>query len=191
LFFSPGLLLPLSAARTDLPPEVRRAARLWLWFLAGMIAVYSKWWAWYGGWCWGPRFFLFASVPASFALAVWLSVPRPRESPAMGILVLLVLALSAWVGVSGAVYDQKTLEICRQNHYALEMLGWYVPEFSVLVRPFVQSGPLSPNERLLTAYIVLSGLVAAGGTMATTAAAAIRAARRAAAVHLRPAAWRL
>jgi hypothetical protein len=23
-----------------------------------MFLVYSKWWAWHGGWCWGPRFFL-------------------------------------------------------------------------------------------------------------------------------------
>jgi len=23
-----------------------------------MFALYSRWWAWHGGWCWGPRFYL-------------------------------------------------------------------------------------------------------------------------------------
>jgi len=25
---------------------------------AYMFALYSRWWAWHGGWCWGPRFYL-------------------------------------------------------------------------------------------------------------------------------------
>jgi hypothetical protein len=26
--------------------------------VAYMFALYSRWWAWHGGWCWGPRFYL-------------------------------------------------------------------------------------------------------------------------------------
>jgi len=67
LFFVPGLLLP---SREWMHDELKGMHRLWLWFLAGMILVYASWWAWFGGWFWGPRFFLFACFPASLAIAV-------------------------------------------------------------------------------------------------------------------------
>ncbi|MBN2304856.1 MAG: hypothetical protein JXQ72_10285, partial [Anaerolineae bacterium] len=41
-------------------PRFRRTAPALAWFLAGSWAValafYGTWWAWHGGWCWGPRF---------------------------------------------------------------------------------------------------------------------------------------
>src|SRR4029078_4990998 len=39
-------------------------------FLAGLILVYARWWAWYGGWGWGPRFLLYAGVPSALGLAI-------------------------------------------------------------------------------------------------------------------------
>ncbi|MFH1219674.1 MAG: hypothetical protein V1694_04400 [Candidatus Eisenbacteria bacterium] len=38
----------------------RYRAEAWLMvcIIAYTFAVYSKWWAWHGGWCWGPRFLL-------------------------------------------------------------------------------------------------------------------------------------
>jgi hypothetical protein len=37
-----------------------RRYRKYLWLIAAItvyvLVVYSKWWAWHGGWCWGPRF---------------------------------------------------------------------------------------------------------------------------------------
>lgn len=37
-----------------------RRYRVQLWLITGIavyvLFVYSKWWAWHGGWCWGPRF---------------------------------------------------------------------------------------------------------------------------------------
>jgi hypothetical protein len=38
--------------------------------VTGLVLVYAKWWAWYGGSSWGPCFFVFATVPASLLLAV-------------------------------------------------------------------------------------------------------------------------
>jgi hypothetical protein len=115
----------------------------------------AKWWSWYGGWFWGPRFFLFASIPAAFLIAVHLHHAHP--SLARNILTLAVLVLSLWVGVNGAIFDQKNLESCTRDHYALEALCWYVPEFSLLWRPFVVSTPLSHEDVLIMAYYLVVG----------------------------------
>jgi len=122
-------------------------------FLVGLVLTYAHWWAWYGGLFWGPRFFLFASIPASFALATRLQYRD--NSLIANLFVLLVLALSVWVGIDGAVFDQQTLDICTAHNYSLEFLCHYVPEFSVLWRPFVVAEPLNVNGIL---YIVYSAV---------------------------------
>jgi hypothetical protein len=125
LFFAPGLALLRSG----------RIPGVWLAFLSGLILVYASWWAWYGGFFWGPRFFLFASLPAALALAVALhddSASRARRDAT-----LAVLLLSAWVGFCGQVFAQTGLDICTADNFALEHLCWYVPEFSPLVRPLL------------------------------------------------------
>ncbi|MBW2416491.1 MAG: hypothetical protein JRG76_18495 [Deltaproteobacteria bacterium] len=135
VLYAPGLLLPV---RDRLAREDGRALvmyRLWLAFLIGMILVYAKWFAWYGGDFWGPRFFLFASVPASFALAVRLA--EEASSVRQGVVTLAVLGFAFWVGLSGVVFGQRGLELCRADNYALESFCWYVPEFSALFHPFV------------------------------------------------------
>ena len=105
-----------------------------LFFTIGLILIYSKWWAWYGGNFWGPRFFLILTFPASLALAALLSIKkRVPES----ILMIFVLTLSTWVGIDGNVFAQKNMEQCWANNYYLESLCWYVPSFSALWRPFV------------------------------------------------------
>src|SRR5216684_8572333 len=102
---------------------------------------------------WGPRFLLFASIPASFALATRLQYRD--NSFIANLFVLLVLALSVWVGINGAVFDQQNLNICTTHYYSLEFLCHYVPEFSVLWRPFVVGEQLNVNGIL---YIVYSGV---------------------------------
>jgi hypothetical protein len=141
LFFTPGLLLPVRASLLKMQQERKlelyRAYMLWICFVIGLILVYSRWWAWYGGVFWGPRFFLFASLPASFALAVRL---RDREvSLCVNLLTLVVLCLSTWVGIAGAVFDKSVaIRACIAKSYALEILCHYTPEFSVLWHPFVE-----------------------------------------------------
>ena len=82
IFFVPGLLLPvrglLRKAAPDLQLDIYGIYLLWVAFVVGLILVYSPWWAWYGGWFWGPRFFLFACIPASFAIALRLLPARLR-----------------------------------------------------------------------------------------------------------------
>ena len=148
VFFAPGLLLSFTTAMTSLREELGRSYRLWIWFLIGLVLVYSKWWAWYGGWTWGSRFLLFASIPASLALAVSLS--RIGTSVGKNLLLLLILALSVWVGVNGAVYGLDHLEDCRAPDY--EFLCWYVPEFSAVWRPFVVSDLPDGRGAVLLGY---------------------------------------
>lgn len=127
VFYAPGLLLPIEKPRSF--------HTLWLAFLAGIILIYAKWWAWFGGLFWGPRFFAFASIPASFAIAVWLARARTLTLPRQAAL-LLALTLSFWVAVDGALFGYSGLGACRDPNY--EWLCLYVPEFSALWRPFVE-----------------------------------------------------
>jgi hypothetical protein len=158
LFYAPGLLLPARAATMSLREGMKRelysAYVMWMCFLAGLVLLYANWWAWYGGWYWGPRFFLFASIPACFTIAVRLRHP----SPSLGgnLLTLAALALSGWVGIDGAVFDQRTLApICQYNNYRQEYLCHYIPQYSALWRPFVAPESLSWQSWLFVAYCVL------------------------------------
>lgn len=155
IFFAPGLLLPITRrARVVTSERLRASYALWICFLVGLIVVYAKWWAWYGGWFWGPRFFLFASIPASLAIAVWLHEAR-ASSLAAHVAALAALTLSAWVGVSGAVFGQNGLQGCLQNTFALEHLCWFVPEFSVLWHPFVAGLRLTTDQSVIAVYLLV------------------------------------
>jgi hypothetical protein len=143
LFFAPALLLALRTRRDH--PRLAPFLDLSLAFVAGLLLAYSSWWAWYGGWKWGPRFLLFATYPASLALAATLhsALPWPRRIAAAAL-----ACWTVWVGVSGAVFDLAGLGLCIANGYALEHLCWFVPEFSPLFRPFVlPPGALLPWQK--------------------------------------------
>jgi hypothetical protein len=169
LFFAPGLLLIRQTDGEETMRPLREIVRYSTWFLAGLILVYAKWWAWYGGWFWGPRFFLVASIPASLAIALRLRMPERLSGPAAAGL-LVVLMLSVWVGVSGAVFDKDNLAVCVENSYALEFLCWYTPEFSVLWRPFVAPTGLASIRWLLPAYCTVVFVWLSASLMKTLAA---------------------
>ncbi len=157
IFFVPGLFLPMRRAAAALGEGAERALaihRLWLVVVAGLVVVYAPWWAWYGGWWWGPRFFLFAALPASFALALRLrSGARGGWS---GALTLGVLALSTWVGINGAVFDQRTLDrVCQGSALGNEYWCHYLPQYSVLWRPLFVREPLSWQNAAFIAYALL------------------------------------
>lgn len=130
LIFSKKLRARLSNAGFRLAPA--------LVFSAVLVLLYSMWWAWHGGWTWGPRFFLILSFAAA---ALWVAGLRcwPRTwRTILGLLALLVW--STWVGVEGGYFDQFFMTSCTQNNYELEFMCWYVPEYSALFRPFVVYG---------------------------------------------------
>jgi hypothetical protein len=151
VFFMPGLLFSFSTVTRRLLKEYRYLVLLMLLFVCGLVAIYAKWWGWYGGLTWGPRFFVFAAVPASIVLAV--RVRHATElGPTANALTLLVLVLSGWVGVSGAVADLSTLDFCVRNDAALEALCWYTPEFSPLWHPLVTFPELTWRTAIVVLY---------------------------------------
>lgn len=141
LFFAPGLLF-IPHVLSQVPKKIKQILILWMIYLLGVLLVYAKWWAWYGGWFWGPRFLLFASIPASLALAFMLRDTKTKFLTKT--IALTIAGWSLWVGVNGIVFNQKGLEICQTNHFSLEYLCWYTPEFSVLFHPFVQTPTVNP-----------------------------------------------
>src|SRR6185503_4563922 len=93
--FVPGLWLVFKRPVEPTPDTLRLFQRSALWFLAGLVVIYAKWWAWFGGGFWGPRFFLFACFPASVALALHLSDERATSGAKA--LTLAALIWSVWV----------------------------------------------------------------------------------------------
>jgi hypothetical protein len=154
-FFAPGLLLLMRRDSASARPE-RDLELSWLLFLSGLVLVYSSWWGWYGGGFWGPRFFLFASVPAAYGLAR--RFHGSTESAVCEIVGIACLMWSVWVGVNGLVYGFDDPEICTANHYALEFLCWYTPEYSALFRPLIVRRPLESYEYGLLAYFLFIAL---------------------------------
>lgn len=160
LFFTPGLALWLDGATRRLLPR-RRAITLMLLFTSGLVLIYSKWWAWYGGLAWGPRFFLFAAVPATLFLASRLL--RSGVSWRADLLTLAVLALSAWVACAGAIADLNALSFCTwDGARAHEQLCWFTPDYSSLWQPVRQFPELTTS----TLVVALS----CGGVFAYLAA---------------------
>jgi len=67
----------------------RAEARLVIVLIAYLFLVYSGWWAWHGGWCWGPRFLL-PAIPLLVLPGLVAAAGRPR-----------LAALAAVLGVAG------------------------------------------------------------------------------------------
>ena len=151
LFFASGLVLAFGRGLEALR-SVSEVLVLWFLYLAGLVLVYGSWWAWYGGFAWGPRFLVFASLPASLLLAAQVRRP-PRRLLALTV-VVAALVLSVWVGIDGQVFGRFAQDPCSANHYSLESLCWYVPEFSVLWTPFVFGAHVPWWGSVLIAYAV-------------------------------------
>jgi hypothetical protein len=184
VFFAPGLLLWFGPTRRLLK-KYRRAVALMLLFVAGLVVVYAKWWAWFGGLSWGPRFFVFASIPASALIAVRL---KHAANLVLGnVLTLFVLTLSAWVGLSGAIANLSALDFCTRNNFAHEALCWYAPEYSSLWHPLVHFPSMTWKTSVVAGYC---GLVFAY-LAAPLVAALMRALRAAQPVRVWSTGWRL
>lgn len=164
VYFMPGLLLPvrrrLADAEVGDSGTVFRAYVLWLLFLAGLVVAYASWWAWYGGFYWGPRFFLIGVFPASLALAAALSYRR--ASALADLATLAVLALSIWVAASGSVFHDALPWMCYQGDQEREALCLFVPELSQLWYPLIARPHLSVGQLAYLAYFaVVFGYLAA------------------------------
>jgi len=154
IFFCPSLILIGWVRKSISNPVERKMLILWFLIVLGLILAYASWWAWYGGWYWGPRFFLFASLPASWILARL--IHSERKSLSLSLVLPLFMTLALWIGVNGLVFQLDTLGVCQQHDNALESLCWYVPEFSPLIRPFITHNALLLKDWLI--LIIFAGL---------------------------------
>jgi hypothetical protein len=167
LFFAPGLILPVRRLMRLADPALWRLYLSWVVYLGGLVLVYGTWWSWYGGFTWGPRFLLFAAVPASLAVAVAL---RDLTAPLWSrLLTLAVLAQSAWVGLCAAVWPEGGFPwACFADEYANEQLCHFTPEFSALWYPVVAGLPLTRRDLVMIGYLtVVVGYLAAPMVRAT------------------------
>jgi hypothetical protein len=168
VFFMPALFLPY-------PPEGRGPAaddrarllyRMWVAFVVGLVLVYSRWWCWSGSWCWGPRFFLFGCLPAALVLARWTARP-PSPHLAVNLLVVAVVALSAWVGTTGVVFSDTGIIPLLASDLRVDFVTFYVPECSALWWPFTYPfDPLGPADWLRLGLGAAAGLYLAGPHLA-------------------------
>jgi uncharacterized membrane protein len=152
LFFTPGLFLWLDESTRRAAGACRRSIVLMLVVVVGLVAVYAKWWAWYGGLSWGPRFFTLAAIPAS--LIVVLRIGAAGVSAGRDAVTLVVLALSAWVGFAALVSPLDPPAICSAHRYALESFCWYVPEYSSLWQPVLHPPPLTAATVTVGAWCI-------------------------------------
>jgi hypothetical protein len=152
-FYAPGLWLGLSSRTRELAQPSARVVQALALALGGLVAVYASWWAWYGGYGWGPRFLVLAALPASWLIA--LRLRRPAGSIPADLLTLVVLLASTWVSISGVLFQGSEIELCGRNHFALESLCWYVPEFSTLWRPLVEMPSEGASQIAMASFCAL------------------------------------
>jgi hypothetical protein len=155
VFYLPGIVLPVRKKLRGLHDPQRvdlaNAYLLWMLYLAGLVLVYAKWWSWYGGMYFGPRFFLVGILPAALALAVYLTASRTNSLPA-NLATLGVLVLSIWVAADSAVFDELWAWACYENNFALEALCHFTPDFSALWYPFVAKPRLGLEQVVRLGY---------------------------------------
>lgn len=136
VFFTPAFFSQYFFAKTQSLNNLQRhtisALNLMVWVL---VFTYARWWAWDGSWFWGPRFFLLACLPGSIFLGLHLAEKPKYFWSSLGL--ILVALLSFWGSLTSVAFDQSNLEPCLADN--MGFLCQYVPEFSVLWRPFVVS----------------------------------------------------
>lgn len=135
LLVSPGksafLYAPPLALSAILWPRFRRAEpALGVFLLAAWIAAlafYGSWWAWYGGWCWGPRF-LVPLIPLSLLPLGMLPAARRWRLAA-----ILLIALGVGVQVIGARVDATPQAAALDASGAALGRALFTPDESPLV----------------------------------------------------------
>ncbi|MGZ3713203.1 MAG: hypothetical protein ACXVBE_15675, partial [Bdellovibrionota bacterium] len=152
-FYCSGLLA-IPFAMKLLPENLQQLQKLFAFYVLGLVLIYAKWCAWPGDWYWGPRYFLFAGIPAAIAIHALLEKKRNGITETLGALALLTL--SVWVGLDGVAFGQNNLEECGVNGGYLMGFCWYTPEFSALWRPFLAEKTLNGKQLAFTIYYLLT-----------------------------------
>ncbi|MFI7707147.1 hypothetical protein [Nonomuraea sp. NPDC049480] len=157
LFFAPGLFLPVRRRLAAFPGragvDLNALYRMWITFVVGLILLYSTYWSWSGSTFYGPRYLLFASLPACLVLAVRLH--RQDTSILANTITVLALGLSLWVGLNGAVFgDAPARDVCLEptGPFFEAPLCYYTPEFSALWVPLIHAQELTTGQFVYLLY---------------------------------------
>ena len=151
-FYSPGLWSFLSS---KLWQEGHEFLRIGFMYFVGLVLVFSRWVVWSGDWFWGPRFYLFTSILAIFALCtLYFKVEKDLR---IKIFCFFGFALSIWVSFQGITWGQDFLEACHKTPTGPDygFLCYYVPEFSPLWRPFIVWPPLEGRKIAFFGFYLL------------------------------------
>ena len=104
--YTPAFLLALPALKFLFQKSTARPTQLFLFtFGAASLAtllLYSKWWAWYGGWCYGPRYLAEICPTLALLVAITLSNISPKLTR---ILAIPLIALSITIHSIGVFGD--------------------------------------------------------------------------------------
>jgi hypothetical protein len=85
---------------------------------AYMFVLYSRWWAWHGGWCWGPRFYL--PVMPLLILPGIVYIWRANKRPLWA--VMAILGIAGFIVQLGAVFINYTT--AYDYWIKIERLDW-------------------------------------------------------------------
>jgi hypothetical protein len=155
IFFTPGLFA-LWTPWVKKEKHWDEFIRYSLFYVAGLILVFARWWCWSGDWFWGPRFYLFASFLSVCGLHSLLRSDWQLNA-ARASSVLFLLTLSVWVSAQGIAFGTDDLEYCSTQGGQIDYICHYVPEFSPLWRAFVVEDRGVNGKQL--AFLIFHGLV--------------------------------
>ena len=159
LFFFPALALWLEP-RWRGKGNSRELLNCWLLFVAGMILVYAKWWSWYGGWSFGPRFFLFAGFPSALLMLNAIH-EAPQNSWRQNLLVVFIIFWQCYVGFCAVHYGMDGIQFLKDDHFAYESFNHYIPEFTVLFNSWRTLPRALPACSLAVFHLLVAGTVTA------------------------------
>jgi hypothetical protein len=167
VFFTPGFFIPCPRDSSD---RVRWVHGALVAFVVGLILAYAKWRWWFGGWFWGPRFFLAACIPASLVLALHASTTAETPTWLLAAVAVAIM-LSFWVGISGPLFDQRTMGLCLQNRFEFEAYCNFVPELSALWQPLIHFPESLPPPERTRAVALIAWCLGVGAWVARSAIA--------------------
>lgn len=124
--FNPSLLLIVFSFRKFFI-EKKKEFILYIAIFTFFTILYSKWWAWYGGECWGPRFLL------PFLSLLYIIIGYGLEelfnrNKWFVIFIIIISFLVQFIAIS--VHPSRDLRYWLSPEFQNEYLLWFVPHFS-------------------------------------------------------------
>lgn len=120
-----GFYLVLKERTLKLNADVSAFLKYSLIYSVLLFILFSKWWVWWNGWYWGPRFFLPLSVFGCLYFLILFKELWPRASKLARVVLVMPGVLSVLVYKVGAAVNQEhLLALLRRNPEAEPACYW-------------------------------------------------------------------